>query len=112
MRKIKDLGILRFLGMTIDDIQSLIRYQSLIIGFKGVCIGFTAGVFIVLMQNVFKIISLPNDVYAMEALPMVLSVGDIIVILFINIFFIFSIGFYGARKFLKYDPMEMLKWVK
>ena len=112
IRKIKDFGVLRFLGMTKDDIQSLIRYQSLIVGFKGVCIGFIAGLFIVIIQNVFKIISLPSDVYAMEALPMVLSMDDIIIILFINIFFIFSIGFYGARKFLKYDPMEMLKWVK
>ena len=112
MRKIKDFGILRFLGMTIDDVQSLIRYQALIIGLKGVCIGFIAGIFIVILQNVFKMISLPNDIYAMEVLPMVLSVEDIIIVLLLNIFFILSTGFYGARKFLKYDLMEMLKWVK
>ena len=112
IRKIKDFSILRFLGMTIDDVQRLIIYQSIIIGFKGSCIGFIAGVFIVLIQNIFKIISLPNDIYAMEVLPMVLSAGDVILILFINIFFILSTGFYGARKFLKYDPMEILKWVK
>tara|TARA_Y100001958_G_scaffold124724_1_gene92124 strand:- start:191 stop:529 length:339 start_codon:yes stop_codon:yes gene_type:complete len=112
MRKIKDFGILRFLGMTIDDVQNIIRYQALIIGFKGVCIGFISGVGVVLFQNIFKIISLPNDIYAMEILPMFLSAEDIIIILLINIFFIISTGFYGARKFLKYDPMEMLKWVK
>ena len=112
MRKIKDFGILRFLGMTINDVQNIIRYQALIIGFKGVCIGFISGVSVVIFQNIFKIISLPNDIYAMEVLPMFLSVKDIITILCINIFFILSIGFYGARKFLKYDPMEMLKWVK
>ena len=112
MRKIKDFGILRFLGMTIDDVQNIIKYQALIIGFKGVCIGFISGVSVVLFQNIFKIISLPNDIYAMEVLPMILTVKDIIIILCINIFFILSIGFYGARKFLKYDPMEMLKWVK
>ena len=112
MRKIKDFGILRFLGMTIDDVQNIIRYQALIIGFKGVSIGFISGVSVVLFQNIFKIISLPNDIYAMEVLPMFLSVKDIVIILCINFFFILSIGFYGARKFLKYDPMEMLKWVK
>ena len=112
MRKIKDFGILRFLGMTIDDIQSLIRYQSLIIGFKGMCIGFISGISVVLFQNTFKIISLPNDIYTMEILPMFISFEDIILIFFTNIFFILSTGFYGARKFLKYDPLEMLKWVK
>ena len=34
---------------------------------------------------------------------MFLSAEDIIIVLFINIFFILSTGFYGARKFLKYD---------
>ena len=87
-------------------------YQALIIGFRGVCIGFISGISVVLFQNIFKIISLPNDIYAMEVLPMFLSLEDIIIILFINIFFILSTGFYGARKFLKYDLMEMLKWVK
>ncbi len=112
IRKIKDFGILRFLGMKMDDVHNLIMYQALIIGFRGVCIGFIAGVSVVLFQNIFKVISLPNDIYAMEVLPMVLSLKDIIVITLINIFFIFSTGFFGARKFLKYDPMEMLKWVK
>jgi len=112
IRKINDFGILRLLGMKMDDVHYLIMYQALIIGFRGVCMGFISGVSVVLFQNIFKIISLPNDIYAMEALPMFLSAKDIIIILFINIFFIFSTGFYGARKFLKYDPMEMLKWVK
>ena len=112
IRKIKDFGILRFLGMKIDDVRYLIMYQALIIGFRGVCIGFFSGVSVVLFQNVFKIISLPNDIYAMEVLPMVLSAEDIIVILIINVFFIMSTGFFGAKKFLKYDPIEMLKWVK
>ena len=112
IRKIKDLGILRFLGMKMDDVHHLIMYQALIIGFRGVCVGFILGVSVVLFQNIFKIISLPNDIYAMEVLPMFLSAEDIIIILFINVFFILSTGLYGARKFLKYDPLEMLKWVK
>ena len=112
IRKIKDLGILRFLGMKIGDVQYLIMYQALIIGFRGVCIGFISGFLVVLFQNIYKIISLPNDIYAMEVLPMFLYAEDFIIVLFINIFFIFSTGLYGARKFLKYDLMEMLKWVK
>ena len=112
IRKIKDLGILRFLGMKMDDIHYLILCQALIIGFRGVCIGFVSGISVVLFQNIFKIISLPNDIYAMEVLPMFLAPADIIIILLINIFFILSTGFYGSRKFLKYDPLEMLKWVK
>ena len=72
-----------------DDIHHLILYQALIIGFRGVCIGFFSGISVVLFQNIFKIISLPNDIYAMEILPMVLAPEDIIIILIINIFFIY-----------------------
>ena len=65
IRKIQDFGTLRLLGMTKGDVKNLIRYQALIIGFKGVCVGLFTGIFIVLIQNVFKIVSLPNDIYAM-----------------------------------------------
>ena len=72
IRKIKDFGVLRFLGMKMNDIHRLIMYQALIIGFRGFCIGFISGVSIVLFQNIFKVISLPNDIYAMEVLPCLL----------------------------------------
>jgi len=47
IRKIKDFGILRFLGMKMDDVHRLIMYQALIIGFRGVCIGFISGISVV-----------------------------------------------------------------
>ena len=112
MKKIKDIGILRLLGMELVNVKKIIIIQTIIIGLKGLLLGLFFGISFVLLQNNYELITLPSEIYAMEVLPMVIAYEDILVILIINIFFIFSAGLISAKKFLKTDPLEMLKWVK
>ena len=109
MKKLKDIGILRLLGMNLNTTNNIIIFQALIIGFKGAFVGIVLGVLIVFIQRVFNIISLPSEIYAMEVLPMILNIRDIIAILVINIFFIFFAGTLGVKKILKFDPIKFLK---
>ena len=111
IKKIKDIGILRLLGMKLGDIRKIIIFQTLIIGLKGLFWGMVCGVGLVSFQNFFNIISLPSDIYAMETLPMILTFEDIGRIFFINVFIIMITGISGGKKFLKHDPLELLKWV-
>ena len=111
IKKIKDIGILRLLGMKLGDIRKIIIFQTLIIGLKGLFWGMVCGVGLVSFQNFFNIISLPSDIYAMETLPMILTFEDIGVVFFINVFIIMVAGIFGGKKFLKHDPLELLKWV-
>ena len=112
MKKIKYIGILRLLGMELVNVKKIIIIQTIIIGLKGLLLGLFFGISLVLLQNNYELITLPSEIYAMEVLPMVIAYEDILVILIINIFFIFSAGLISAKKFLKTDPLEMLKWVK
>jgi len=112
IKKIKDIGILRLLGMRLGDIRKIIIFQTLIIGLKGLFWGMVCGVGLVSFQNFFNIISLPSDIYAMETLPMILTAEDIGMVFFINVFIIIIAGIFGGKKFLKHDPLELLKWVK
>ena len=112
IKKIKDIGILRLLGMKLGDIRKIIIFQTLIIGLKGLFWGMVCGVGLVSFQNFFNIISLPSDIYAMETLPMILTFEDIGMIFFINVFIIMIAGIFGGKKFLNHDPLELLKWVK
>ena len=112
LKKIKDIGILRLLGMKLGDIRKIIIFQTLIIGLKGLFWGMVCGVGLVSFQNFFNIISLPSDIYAMETLPMILTSEDIGMVFFINVFIIMIAGIFGGKKFLKHDPLELLKWVK
>ena len=43
---------------------------------------------------------------------MILRLEDIGMIFFINVFIIMIAGIFGRKKFLKHDPLELLKWVK
>ena len=112
IKKIKDIGILRLLGMKLGDLRKIIIFQTLIIGLKGLFWGMVCGVGLVSFQNFFNIISLPSDIYAMETLPMILTFEDIGVVFFINVFIIMVAGIFSGKKFLKHDPLELLKWVK
>jgi len=112
IKKIKDIGILRLIGMKLGDIRKIIIFQTLIIGLKGLFWGMVCGSGLVSFQNFFNIISLPSDIYAMETLPMILTFEDIGMVFFINVFIIMIAGIFGGKKFLKHDPLELLKWVK
>ena len=112
IKKIKDIGILRLLGMKLGDIRKIIFFQTLIIGLKGLFWGMVCGAGLVSFQNFFNIVSLPTDIYAMETLPMILTSKDISMVLFINVFIIMVAGTFGGKKFLRHDPLELLKWAK
>ena len=112
IKKIKDIGILRLLGMKLGDVRKIIIFQTLIIGLKGLFWGMVCGAGLVFFQNFFNIISLPSDIYAMETLPMILTSEDIGMVFFINALIIIIAGIFGGKKFLKHDPLELLKWVK
>jgi len=112
MKKIKDIGVLRLLGMELVNVKKIIIIQTIIIGLKGLLLGLFFGISFVLLQNNYELITLPSEIYAMEVLPMVIVYEDILVVLIINMFFIITAGLISAKKFLRTDPLEMLKWVK
>ena len=112
MKKIKDIGVLRLLGMELVNVKKIIIIQTIIIGLKGLLLGLFFGVSFVLLQNNYELITLPSEIYAMEVLPMYIAYEDILVVLIINILFIITAGLISAKKFLRTDPLETLKWVK
>ena len=93
LKKIKDIAILRVLGARIKDLKKILIYQSFLIGGKGSLAGILIGLFLVTIQNIFGFILLPNDIYSMDTLPMILSLKDIVLTIFLCCFFIFFLAF-------------------
>ena len=112
IKKIKDIGILRVLGTKTADIQRILFTQALIIGGKGTFIGIFFGIAFVYIQNMFGIIRLPSDIYAIDVLPMVLSFADLFIITLICFFFITIPGLSSGKKVSNFDPIEALRWIK
>ena len=112
IKKIKDIGILRVLGSSVNDTQKVLFFQAIIIGGKGTVCGIIIGVGFVLFQNLFGFIKLPGDIYAMDILPMVLTIFDMVIIISISLILIIIPGWFSARKVLNLKPIEAIRWVK
>ena len=112
IKKIKDISILRVLGLSVNDTQKVLFAQSIIIGGKGTVSGMLIGICFVLFQNVFGFIKLPGDIYAMDTLPMMLTIFDMVLIISISLILITIPGFLSARKVSNLNLIEAIKWVK
>ena len=100
------------LGARISDLKKILIYQSFLIGGKGSLVGILLGLLLVTTQNMFGFIILPNEIYSMDTLPMILSIKDITLIVFLCCFFIFFPGLIAGSKVSKYNLMESIKWIK
>tara|TARA_B110000196_G_scaffold320369_1_gene342432 strand:+ start:1601 stop:2776 length:1176 start_codon:yes stop_codon:yes gene_type:complete len=112
IKKIKDIGILRVLGAKVSDLRIILFFQALIIGGRGAFFGLLIGVGLVYMQNIFSFIKLPSDIYAMDSLPMILSINDVLFIILICFCFIIFPGWISGKKVSDFNLIEALKWGK
>jgi len=112
IKKIRDIGILRLLGANLKDIRKILIAQAFIIGSAGTFFGIFFGITVVFLQNKLGIISLPSDIYAMDVLPMILTIKDVLIISSICFVFIAIPGFFAGNKVSKFDPLEALRWTK
>ena len=105
-QKIREIGILRTLGASAKMIKSIIIKQGIIIGGVGAVVGLSLSIGIVTLQNYFGFLPLPQDIYAFNKLPMVLSVWDIILVPFIAFLLIILSSYIAAKRAMLIEPKE------
>jgi len=105
-QKIREIGILRTLGASAKMIKSIIIKQGIIIGGVGAVVGLSLSIGIVALQNYFGFLPLPQDIYAFNKLPMVLSVWDIILVPFIAFLLIILSSYIAAKRAMLIEPKE------
>ena len=84
-QKAREFGILQVLGSNKKTIKSIVMYQGGLISSFGIISGLFIGLLFIYLQNIFGIISLPEDIYFTSYLPMVILLKDIVAILAISI---------------------------
>jgi len=105
-QKIREIGILRTLGASANVIKSIIIKQGIIIGGIGAIVGIVLSVGIVILQNYFGFLPLPQDIYAFNKLPMVLSGWDIIIVPLIAFLLIILSSYIAAKRAMLIEPKE------
>ena len=112
VQKTKEFGILQVLGTPKSSIKSIIFYQGLIISMTGIVSGLFIALLFILAQNIFGIIALPEEIYFISYLPMLISLKDILAILFISFVMVFISINIATRRTLMLSPLQSINLEK
>ena len=77
--KTRQIGILKSLGLTKQKIYQVFLIKGLIIGLAGSLIGTFFALFVASIQNNYKLIQVPEDVYFMDFIPLDVNINNILI---------------------------------
>ena len=107
-QKIREIAILRTMGASSKLIRSIVMKQGAMIGGAGALIGSFLGLGLIIAQNRFGFIPLPEDIYMIDQVPMELYLMDIITIPLIAFIMILAASWVASRRAVKILPKEAL----
>ena len=87
-------------------IKSIIIKQGIIIGGVGAIVGLFLSVGLVVLQNYYGFLPLPQDIYAFNKLPMILSIWDVILVPLIAFLLIILSSYIAAKRAMLIEPKE------
>ena len=108
--KIKDIGILKSIGVPKSSIRRIFTLEGLCLGVIGTFWGLAGGVGLCLLLKKYQFIKLPADIYYVDRLPVVLDVWDISAIVVSALLISFLATLYPAAKAASLEPVEALRY--
>ena len=110
MRKRKDIGVLRTLGVPQGGIMKIFIYQGMIIGFIGTFLGAVIGVGTSLLLKKYQFIKLSSEVYYIDYIPVELRYLDLGLIIGVSLLLSLLSTIYPARQAAKMDPVDAVRY--
>ncbi len=108
-RKIKEIGILRALGLSKKDIEKIFMYQGLILGIKGLVYGLAAGGILAWLLRKYQFIKLPEFIYDLSHLPIDISAPDLLWIIFSVVIIVSFASVYPAKRAAGLNPTQAIR---
>ncbi len=109
MEKKQEIGILMAMGVTRRSVMKIFIFQGMMIGIVGTILGLLLGTAVSLIQLEYKIISLPGDIYFINAMPILIKVSDLIIIGSVSLFLTFVSTLYPSRQAGKMLPAQIIR---
>lgn len=108
--KVKDIGILKSIGASRACIHRIFTWQGLAVGAMGTFWGFTGGVSVILLLKKYQFIKLPQDIYYIDHLPVVIQASDVGLIVGAALLITYAATIYPAIKAANLEPVEALRY--
>lgn len=80
MEKTRDIAVMMSMGATRKMIRRIFMYQGTIIGFVGTMLGYALGLTVGYLLKRYQFIKLPENVYTLDHLPIIITVPDVLII--------------------------------
>jgi lipoprotein-releasing system permease protein len=110
IEKTRDIGILKAMGATQNDILTIFRLEGILVGVVGSLLGLALGSFICWMQITFHLFALDSNVYIIPAIPIEMRTIDIILVPLSAIILCSLAAYYPSKRAALLQPSEAVRW--
>ena len=110
MEKTRDIAVMMSMGATRGMIRRIFMYQGVIIGLVGTLLGYALGLGVGFLLKKYQFIKLPENVYTLDHLPIIITVSDVLIIGAAAMILCFLSTLYPARQASRLKPAEALRY--
>ena len=110
MEKTRDIAIMMSMGATSGMIRHIFMFQGTIIGVIGTLLGYALGLSLGWLLKRYQFIKLPENVYTLDHLPIIISLSDVLIIGASAMLLCFLATLYPARQASRLQPAEALRY--
>ena len=104
-----DFTILKVYGLSNNSISKIFIFQSIFLALIGSLFGVFLSYLLIKLQNEFKYISIEQNIYFVDYLPMNFNINISLLIILISILLSFIISSISVKRFSQFSPINVLR---
>lgn len=110
MEKTRDIAVMMAMGATPRMIRRIFIYQGCIIGLIGTALGYAFGLTLGFLLKKYQFIKLPENVYTLDHLPIIITMQDLIIIGVSAMLLCFLATLYPASQAARLLPADAMRF--